>query len=106
MLLKGWVIVNQPKRSRLSAAQTADVLRRWKAGESLHEIGRAYNDGSINLPPKIGFDGGYAGHYTVRWPELVNTGAGLAHRTLAIFYIYFLLFDFVVRPERFELPAY
>jgi IS30 family transposase len=29
------------KQSRLSAAQRADVWRRWKAGESLHEIGRA-----------------------------------------------------------------
>jgi IS30 family transposase len=29
------------KQSRLSGAQRADVWRRWKAGESLHEIGRA-----------------------------------------------------------------
>jgi IS30 family transposase len=29
------------KQSRLSAAQRADVWKRWKAGESLHEIGRA-----------------------------------------------------------------
>jgi hypothetical protein len=28
------------KRTRLSAIQRADVWRRWKAGESLHEIGR------------------------------------------------------------------
>ena len=30
------------KQSRLSAAEKADVWRRWKAGESLHEIGRAH----------------------------------------------------------------
>ena len=29
------------KQSRLSGEQRADVWRRWKAGESLHEIGRA-----------------------------------------------------------------
>jgi hypothetical protein len=30
------------KQSRLSPAQKADVWSRWKAGESLHEIGRAH----------------------------------------------------------------
>ena len=35
--------MNQVKRSRLSAAQRTDVWRRWKAGESLHEIGRAFS---------------------------------------------------------------
>ena len=30
------------KQSRLSAGQKADVWRRWKAGESLHEMGRAH----------------------------------------------------------------
>src|SRR5271154_7062536 len=35
------VFMSDGKQSRLSAAQRADVWRRWKAGESLHEIGRA-----------------------------------------------------------------
>src|SRR6202171_1133741 len=35
------VFMSEGKQSRLSAAQRADVWRRWKAGESLHEIGRA-----------------------------------------------------------------
>jgi hypothetical protein len=30
------------KQGRLSAAEKADVWRRWKAGESLHEIERAH----------------------------------------------------------------
>ena len=34
--------MSEGKQSRLSAAQRADVWRRWKTGESLHEIGRAY----------------------------------------------------------------
>jgi len=33
--------MSEGKQSRLSAGQRADVWRRWKAGESLHEIGRA-----------------------------------------------------------------
>jgi hypothetical protein len=33
--------MSEGKQSRLSAAQRADVWRRWKAGESMHEIGRA-----------------------------------------------------------------
>ena len=33
--------MSEGKQSRLSAAQRADVWRRWKAGESLHEIGRS-----------------------------------------------------------------
>src|SRR5271170_3808943 len=35
------VFMSEGKESRLSAGQRADVWRRWKAGESLHEIGRA-----------------------------------------------------------------
>jgi IS30 family transposase len=33
----------QRKRSRLSPTQETDVWRRWKDGQSLHEIGRAYD---------------------------------------------------------------
>jgi|SRR5258708_30143474 IS30 family transposase len=32
----------EKKRSRLSPTQKTDIWRRWKAGQSLHEIGRAY----------------------------------------------------------------
>src|SRR5450631_736391 len=32
----------QGKRNRLSMEQRIDMWRRWKAGESLHEIGRAF----------------------------------------------------------------
>src|SRR6202140_929602 len=35
----------QGKRDRLSAEQRADMWRRWKAGESVHEIGRAFGKG-------------------------------------------------------------
>jgi len=32
----------QRKRTRLALAEKSDIWRRWKAGQSLHEIGRAY----------------------------------------------------------------
>ena len=35
--------MSEGKQSRLSPAQRTDVWSRWKAGESLHEIGRAYD---------------------------------------------------------------
>jgi hypothetical protein len=35
----------QGKRERLSAEQRTDMWRRWKAGDSLHEIGRVFGKG-------------------------------------------------------------
>ena len=52
----------QGRRDRLSGEQRIDMWRRWKAGESLHEIGRAFAEKcefgfevSSNVPnvPKI-----------------------------------------------------
>jgi IS30 family transposase len=34
--------MSQVKRSRFSPTQKTDIWRRWKAGQSLHEIGRVY----------------------------------------------------------------
>ena len=43
--------MRQGRRFGLSAEQKADIWRRWKAGESLHEIGRAFHKdhGSIQF---------------------------------------------------------
>jgi hypothetical protein len=43
--------MRQGKLDRLSAEQRTDRWRRWKAGESLHEIGRAFgkDHGSIQF---------------------------------------------------------
>jgi IS30 family transposase len=43
--------MRQGRRYGLSAEQKADIWRRWKAGESLHEIGRAFakDHGSIQF---------------------------------------------------------
>src|ERR1700758_285585 len=45
------VFMIRRKRSRLSAVQKTEIWRRWKAGESLHEIGRALgkDHGSIHF---------------------------------------------------------
>src|SRR6202453_5464710 len=45
------VFMTQGKRDRLSSEQRIDMRRRWKAGESLHEIGRAFgkDHGSIQF---------------------------------------------------------
>jgi IS30 family transposase len=37
------VFMTRRKRSRLSAAQKTEIWKRWKAGQSLHEIGRAFD---------------------------------------------------------------
>src|ERR1700692_720901 len=39
------VFMAQGKGDRLSTEQRIDMWRRWKAGESLHEIGRAFGKG-------------------------------------------------------------
>jgi IS30 family transposase len=43
--------MRQGRRYGLTAEQKADIWRRWKAGESLHEIGRAFgkDHGSIQF---------------------------------------------------------
>ena len=43
--------MEQGRRYGLSATEKADIWRRWKGGESLHEIGRAFgkNHGSIQF---------------------------------------------------------
>jgi len=34
--------MTQKKRSRISPAEKTDIWKRWKAGQTLHEIGRSY----------------------------------------------------------------
>src|SRR6266478_2372845 len=36
------VFMTQGKRSRFSSMQRTDIWSRWKGGQTLHEIGRAY----------------------------------------------------------------
>jgi hypothetical protein len=41
------VFMAQGKRDGLSTEQRIDMWRRWKAGESLHDIGRAFGKGMV-----------------------------------------------------------
>ena len=43
------VFMKQGRRVRLSAAQRTDMWRRCNAGESLHEIGRAFNKSHVSI---------------------------------------------------------
>jgi IS30 family transposase len=54
------VFMNEAKRSRLSAAQRTDVWRRWKAAESLQEIGRACSKPSSSIHSLLVASGGIA----------------------------------------------
>lgn len=52
------VFMTQGKKVEVSAAQRADIWRRWKAGESLHEIGRAHGRQHTSIHLLLSHHGG------------------------------------------------
>jgi IS30 family transposase len=52
------VFMAQGKKVKVSAAQRADIWRRWKAGESLHEIGRAHGRKHTSIHLLLSHNGG------------------------------------------------
>ena len=48
------------KRVRLSAMQRNDMWSRWKAGQSLHEIGRAFSKDHVSIQFMLAQHGGIA----------------------------------------------
>ena len=46
------------ERVALSAAQKSDMWRRWKAGQSLHEIGRAFGKPHVSIHLLLSYHGG------------------------------------------------
>jgi IS30 family transposase len=52
------VFMAQGKKVEVSAAQRADIWRRWKAGESLHEIGRAHDRKHTSIHLLLSHHGG------------------------------------------------
>jgi IS30 family transposase len=54
------VFMTQSRRGRLSAAQRTDLWRRWKAGQSLHEIGRAFDKSHVVIHFLLARHGGIA----------------------------------------------
>src|SRR6266849_4199711 len=53
------VFMTQGKRFGLSAAQKSDLWRRWKAGQSLHEIGRAFGKEHSSIRCLVSRYGGF-----------------------------------------------
>src|ERR1700739_3284184 len=54
------VSMTRRKRSRLSAAQKTEIWKRWKAGQSLHEIGRAFDKPHTTIHQFLLLSGGIA----------------------------------------------
>src|SRR5580658_5202948 len=52
--------MTQVNRARLSATQKTDVWSRWKAGQSLHAIGRAFGKGHSSIRCLVLQHGGIA----------------------------------------------
>jgi hypothetical protein len=50
--------MTQGKFVELSVAQRTDVWRRWKAGESLHAIGRAFDRPHTSIQCLLAHHGG------------------------------------------------
>ena len=50
--------MTQARRVRLSAMQRVDLWRRWKAGQSLHEIGRAFGKSHVSIQFVLSQHGG------------------------------------------------
>ena len=46
------------RRVRLSAVQRTDLWARWKAGQSLHEIGRAFGKDHVSIQFMLAQHGG------------------------------------------------
>jgi hypothetical protein len=51
--------MTQEKRFGLSAVQESDRWRRWKAGRSLHEIGRAFRKEQSSIRRLVSRHGGF-----------------------------------------------
>jgi hypothetical protein len=58
-LLSKVVFMIQGKRFGLSAAQKSDMWCRWKAGQSLHEIGRAFGKSHSSIRCLVSRHGGF-----------------------------------------------
>src|SRR5450631_4659377 len=50
--------MTQARRVKLSAVQRTDMWSRWKAGESLHEIGRAFGKDHVSIQFMLSQHGG------------------------------------------------
>ena len=68
------VLMRYGRRYGLSAAQKAELWRRWKAGESLHEIGRALDKSHSSVQFLLSQHGGIAPALRHRSPRTLTLG--------------------------------
>ena len=62
----------QGKRVEVSAAQRTEIWRRWKAGESLHEIGRAFGRKHTSIHLLLSHHGGIVPAVRRRSPQALT----------------------------------
>jgi len=76
--------MTQARRVKLSAAQRAELWGRWKAGESLHEIGRAFGKDYVSIQFMLSQHGGIVpaarrrSLLTLTQPEREDISRGIA----------------------------
>src|SRR5277367_3369544 len=66
------VFMAQGKRAEVSEAQRVDIWRRWKAGESLREIGRAYGRTPSSIHLLLSHHGGIVPVVRRRSPQALT----------------------------------
>src|ERR1700676_3538263 len=66
------VFMAEGKRNRLSIEQRIDMWRRWKAGQSLHEIGRAFGKEHVSIQFMLAQHGGIAPPVRRRGPRALT----------------------------------
>ena len=62
----------QGKRAEVSETQRTDIWRRWKAGQSLHEIGRAYGRTHTSIHLLLSHHGGIVPAIRRRSPQALT----------------------------------
>jgi IS30 family transposase len=66
--------MEQVRRSRLTTEQQLELWRRWRAGESLHEIARAFGRRASSIRGMIAAHGGYVPAARRRAPRVLSLG--------------------------------
>ena len=66
----------QGKRNRLSTEQRIEMWRRWKAGESLHDIGRAFGKAHNSIRFLLTQRGGIVPAARRRSPRTLTLASG------------------------------
>lgn len=74
--------MTQGKRAEVSAAQRTDISQRWKVGQSLHEIGRAYGRTPSSIHLLLSHHGGIVPAVRRRSPQALTLTEQKSHAGL------------------------